>query len=71
MKLRHLLLIATLATFALLTQSCVSTYTKVTAPDGTITETTNKGPDANSVNAIGGVVGVAGNIYLHKVIAEK
>ena len=71
MKLHRILALAVLASFVVMSQSCVSTYTKVTAPDGTITETSNKGPDANSVNALGGVVGVAGNIYLHKVIAEK
>ena len=68
MKLYRILM---LAICVLLSPSCVSSYTRVTAPDGTITETSTKGPDANSVAAASRLGGAVGRIYLHKILSDK
>jgi len=71
MKLYRILTLAVLASFVAMSQSCVTSTTTVTSPDGTVTVTKTSGPDAASVNAAAGLGGVVGNIYLRKVIADK
>jgi len=71
MKLYRILALTVIASFVVMATSCVTTTTKITSPDGTVTETTTKGPDGASVQAAASLGGVVGNIYLHKVIAEK
>ena len=69
-KLRKIIKGATiglsLIALAISASSCVSTYTKVTSPDGTITETSTKGPDAASVNIASAVAAAAIRIRYEK-----
>lgn len=63
--LRGMLLGAALIAVSILT-GCVTTDVTTTAPDGTVTHTITKGPDAESVNAASAAVAIA-----TRIIAEK
>ena len=64
MKLRHILTTLVIISFAVMASSCVTSDTTVTAPDGTVTRSVIKAPDAASINAASNMAGVASRFII-------